>query len=101
MLKVQEAVKRSLSTFAELFSDVDGQELRLEEVSLSPDANSWLVTVSYKNPDYDEELGDAPSSSGLAALIGSYKQLNRRLRKTIKLRAEDGEFLGIKSAWEN
>jgi hypothetical protein len=101
MLQVQDAVKRSLSTFAELFSDLKLEELRLEEVSLTPDESSWLVTVSYMNPDYEDQLENVPSTSGLQALMGTYRQLHRRLQKTIKIRADNGELVGIKAQWEN
>lgn len=102
MLQVQEAVKLSLTTFTQLFSNEDLKDLRLEEVSLSPDDANWLVTVSYLNPDYDAEPEIKPSgSTGLAALMGSYRAVSRRLQKTIKLRAENGDFVGIKAEWEN
>jgi hypothetical protein len=102
MLQVQEAVRRSLNTFIELFPNAELQDLRLEEVSLSPDESSWLVTVSYKNPDYKEEQEDhSATSTGLSVLLGNYRGVSRRLNKTIKLRADNGEFVGIKSAWEN
>jgi hypothetical protein len=102
MLQVQEAVKRSLTTFVELFSDADLKDLRLEEVSLSPDDANWLVTVSYKNPDYGAEPEPNPSeTTGLAALLGGHRLVSRRLQKTIKLRAENGDFVGIKTEWEN
>ena len=101
MLQVQEAVRRSLTTFAELFSNLDAQDLRLEEVSLTPDQSSWLITVSYKNPDYEDQKEDTPSTSGLQSLLGAYREINRRLQKTIKLKADDGELVGIKTAWEN
>jgi hypothetical protein len=75
--------------------------LRLEEVTLTDDERNWLVTISYKNPDLDADLAaHQAEKKGLAAIMGRpTSPVPTRHFKTIKLKAEDGALVGIRSEW--
>ncbi len=100
MLQVKEAVKVSLSTFADLFPSEAYQDLRLEEVLLSDDEESWKVTVSYRNPDFEEERQlKREENTPLAALTGGIRPIvHTRHYKSIRLKVEDGSLIGISNA---
>lgn len=101
MLQVKDAVKVSLATFAELFPAETFQDLRLEEVKLTDDEQNWSVTVSYKNPDMEDELAvkRAENKNPLAAFTGtSTPSVSTRQFKSINIKAEDGSLTGIKNA---
>jgi len=78
MVQVREAVKKAQSYVPDIFQSAEGQELLLEGVELSDDSRFWTITFSYAEP------------GGLLGRIG-------REYKTVKLRAEDGEFFGARN----
>jgi hypothetical protein len=83
MVKVKEAVQRAQTYLPELFQTNSAEDLRLEAVELSDDSRFWSVTFSYRQPD------------------GMLGRIDRDY-KTIKLRSEDGEFIGARNepaAW--
>jgi len=83
MVKVKEAVQRAQAYLPEVFQTSAAEDLRLEAVELSDDSRFWTVTFSYRQP------------GGLLGRID-------RDYKTVKLRAEDGEFIGARNepvAW--
>ena len=100
MLPVQEAVKKSVKTFAELFPPDAARDLRLEEVSISEDERTWQVTLSYKNPDYDQEARptDEAANNFLRAFTASGTGVSARKFKTVTLNAADGNLLSVKNA---
>ncbi len=67
-------------------------DLRLEEVELSEDKHSWLITLSYdlplKNRSQLEELLSSP--------ISSKKVFFRREYKLFKVNSETGEVESMK-----
>ncbi len=97
MVQVQDAVKTSLEMLGQVFPVGEVREPRLEEVTLSDDEQYWLVTISFSNPDYDAERSE--SASDVNSLLLQLRPPKRRVAKTIKLRAEDGGLVGIKSEW--
>jgi hypothetical protein len=103
MLEVKDAVKVSLATFGELFPAENTRGLRLEEVNLDESNQTWEVTVSYKNPDFDDDIASQRAeNTGLAALVGnkSTDKVPTRHYKTVRIKAEDGSLLGIMNEWE-
>ena len=101
MLEVKDAVKVSLLTFSELFPSEIYRDLRLEEVDLSSDSQAWKITVSYKNPDLEDELRIKREESKAAlSMLGNPKasEISSRTYKSISIDAEDGSLLGIRSA---
>jgi hypothetical protein len=68
---------------------------------LSDDEQFWLVTVSFSNPDYQEPKHTLLSAPDLNSLVAQLATGRRRVSKTIKLRASDGAFVGVKSQWES
>ena len=101
MLQVKEAVKASVAVFEELFPPEVFREPRLEEVSLSDDERSWRITLSYKNPDMEEELAaQRAESKSLAAAFGgnSSRTVPTRHFKSVTINSADGSLVGIKSA---
>ena len=82
MVQVREAVQKAQSYLPDVFQSAEGQDLRLEGVELSDDSRYWTVTFSYAEP------------GGLLGRIG-------REYKTVKLRAEDGEFFGARNGFSS
>ena len=77
--QVKEAVQKAKTYLPDIFPTAEGKEMRLEGVELTDDAKFWTVTFSYD-----------PSLEGhLARSLREYK--------TVKLRAEDGEFFGARN----
>lgn len=95
-MKVEDAVRESLRAFTSVFADIATNDLRLEEVGLNEDESLWVTTVSYPNPDLSDVTISPPAPNSLAAFFDSTPK--RRLYKVIRLRADDGRFVGIKNA---
>ncbi|HZL28992.1 MAG TPA: hypothetical protein VFC39_20870 [Acidobacteriaceae bacterium] len=79
MVQVKEAVQKAKSYLPSVFPSAEGQEVRLEGVELTEDTKFWTVTFSYQH-----EI--APMD-----IVRDYK--------TVKLRAEDGEFFGARDGF--
>ncbi len=84
----------------EVFPSGEVREPRLEEVVLSDDEQYWLVTVSFSNPDYESERKDS-TDTDISSLLMRLSTPRRRVTKVIKLKANDGSLVGIKSQWES
>jgi hypothetical protein len=80
MVQVSEAVQRSRTYVGEVFPALKDQSLQLEGVELSDDGQFWYVTFSYA----ESRLGGA-----IVPTFPAYK--------TIKVRAEDGQFYGARN----
>ena len=81
MVQVTEAVQRSRTYLGEVFPALKDQALQLEGVELSDDGQFWYVTFSY----IEFPMVDATG----VPMYPSYK--------TIKVRAEDGQFYGARN----
>jgi hypothetical protein len=79
VVQVKEAVQKAKAYLPQVFDSVDGRNVRLEGIELTDDAKFWTVTFSYPEP----------------SVVGALSGL--REYKTVKLRAEDGEFFGAKN----
>ncbi len=80
MVQVKEAVQRAQGYLPDIFESAEGKEMRLEGVELSDDMKFWIITFSYM-----------PSFTGVTGGLREYK--------TVKLRAEDGEFFGARNGF--
>lgn len=95
-MEVQDAVRRSISAFGDIFPAAAREDLRLEEVSLNDEESEWITTVSFPNPDYSDVEISRPAPNSLAEMLGhSTSGPSRRLYKEIHLRSVDGKLLGI------
>lgn len=74
------AVQKALLYFQELFPAAE--DVRLEEVELSPDAQCWLITYSFAKPEL--------------TIFGTRMTNPQRDYKVVKLDAQTGEPQGIK-----
>ena len=72
MVRVKEAVQKAQGYLPEVFEGAEGRDLVLEGVELTEDAKFWTVTFSY-GPVFERDF------------------------KTVKLRADDGEFVGARN----
>ncbi len=79
MLRVKEAVQRAEKYLPDVFESASGKEMRLEGVELTDDSKFWSVTFSYEEDTNGNKFG--------------------RDYKTVRLRAEDGEFFGARNGY--
>jgi hypothetical protein len=102
MLPVKEAVKVSLATFGELFPSQDIAGIRLEEVRLDETEKNWEVTVSFKNPDFEDEITKKKSEpAGVETVFGpDISKVPMRHYKTITINADAGSLVGIRNEWD-
>ena len=103
MLHVKEAVRKSLQSFGELFPDETERGLRLEEVSLDDAEKNWEITLSFKNPEFEEAVAAAKklAPSGIQGMFGPERSdVPYRFYKTLAIRAEDGELVGVRNEWD-
>lgn len=80
-MQVKEAVQKASEYLPEVFETAAEKELRLEGVEKSDDGRFWKVTFSYNSSQNE------PSS--LMSLLRTYK--------TVKLRDDNGEFIGAQN----
>jgi hypothetical protein len=83
VVQLREAVQKAQTYLPEIFPTAVGKEMRLEGVELSDDSKFWTVTFSY-DPTRPEQVLGSP-----------------REYKTVKLRAEDGEFFGARNGFSS
>jgi len=74
------AVQQATAYFRELFPSA--QDVRLEEVELSPDGESWLVTFSFAKPEL--------------TVFGALVSNPNRDYKVVKIDAKTGTPQGVK-----
>ncbi len=85
MIGIKEAVKIATDHMAELYSENQFAGVSLEEVELSPDEKSWLVTLSFS---------DSHAKSAIEAMTG--QELKPR-HKIFTIEAESGSVRSMKS----
>jgi hypothetical protein len=78
-MHVKEAVEMASQYLPQIFESARSKELRLEGVEKSEDGRFWKVTFSY----------DSSSPSSVMRILPEYK--------TVKLRDDDGEFIGAQN----
>jgi hypothetical protein len=87
MITVKSAVQIAFDLFKELYDTKKFEDILLEEVELSEDKNSWLVTLGFYR--------QMPSVNIMESL-GSKKYI--RTYKTIEIDAASGEMIAMKNS---
>jgi hypothetical protein len=86
VVQVREAVQKAQTYLPDIFPTAEGKQMRLEGVVLSDDAKFWTVTFSYELTQGEQMIRSLNDLSP--------REYSHREYKTVKLRAEDGEFVG-------
>lgn len=86
MIQVKNAVTIAFKLFEELYDTKRFEDILLEEVELSEDKSSWLVTLGFYR--------QAPSVNIIES-IGSKKYI--RTFKTLQIDASSGEMISMKN----
>ncbi len=86
-IDVREAANKAADYFKQLYPSQPLRSLSLEEVELSEDGKSWLITLGY---EFEE---DSDSTTGARLLIG---RLSRTQYKIFKVDAKTGRVLAMK-----
>jgi len=90
MIEVKNAVKMAFEAFNELYESKRFEDILLEEVELSDDNASWLVTIGFYR---------RTPSINIIESIGSKKYI--RMYKTIRINAETGKLISMKNcSWD-
>ena len=84
ILDVKEAAKIAVAYVADLLSQDQLRDIRLEEVELSEDDDYWLVTIGFSRPEITKNVWE---------IVGG--QLGREYRQ-VKLQARDGKVISMK-----
>jgi len=87
MIKVKTAVQIAFDLFKELKDTKKFEDILLEEVELSEDKNTWLVTLGFYR--------QMPSVNIMESL-GSKKYI--RTYKTLEIDAASGEMIAMKNS---
>lgn len=89
MIDVKNAVKMAFAVFNELYESKKFEDILLEEVELSSDNASWLVTIGFYR---------RTPSINIIESIGSKKYI--RMYKIIQIDADTGKLIAMKNvAW--
>ena len=90
MIEVKNAVKMAFEVFNELYDSKRFEDILLEEVELSDDKTSWLVTLGFYR---------RTPSINIIESIGSKKYI--RMYKTIQIDADTGKLISMKNCgWD-
>ena len=84
MVQIKEAVQKAQAYIPDIFESAAGKEMRLEGAVLSDDTKFWTITFSYIDPESSKE---------------GMPDWKLREYKSVKLRAKDGEFFGVRNGW--
>lgn len=91
MIDVKNAVKMAFAVFNELYESKKFEDILLEEVELSNDKASWLVTIGFYR---------RTPSINIIESIGSKKYI--RMYKIIQIDADTGKLIAMKNCgWKN
>ena len=95
MIDVKAAVNSALRYFQTIREMIGGQleDLRLEEVELSEDKHSWLITLGYDMPVKERERSQI---NDLLASSNFRKTPFQREYKLFRVNAETGEVEAMK-----
>lgn len=86
MIDVKNAVKMAFAVFNELYESKKFEDILLEEVELSNDNASWLVTIGFYR---------RTPSINIIESIGSKKYI--RMYKIIQIDADTGKLIAMKN----
>jgi len=89
MIDVKEAVRTAAKYLADLFAEEGISDIRLEEVELSEDVQTWNVTLSFLR-----KAGvQTPLAEQLSVALGPQRD---RDFKVLTVRADDGSVTSVK-----
>lgn len=88
-MNAKEAIEKAKAYVREMFADEAPQDVGLEEISHDPYAHRWDVTIGFTRK------WDRPSGVVAAALGVEVRPFNRTF-KTVEIRDEDGEVVGVR-----
>lgn len=95
MIDIKSAVKKAMGYLAEFFPEKT-DSIRLEETELNEDGEFWNVTLSFLEDKDNLDIDGTAVKSPFATMFETPIASNYRVYKSLKVRANDGEVLGMK-----
>ncbi len=95
MIDIKSAVNKAKGYLAEFFPEKKSS-IRLEETELNEDGEFWNVTLSFLEDKDNLDLEGMPVKSTFATMFETPIASNYRVYKSLKVRASDGEVMGMK-----
>ena len=89
MLTVKEAVRAAESWVRDLYAGGALDQLRLEEVEITDDDRSWLITLGWREPG-------VKMPAVLAPVLGDEVPVHPRTYKTLEVDTETGAVRSMK-----
>lgn len=86
MISIKEAVQLAIELMADLYGSEPAEQPLVEEVELSKDEKYWLIT-----------LGLSDTSRARSAIEAMTREELKPRRKVVKVDAETGKILSMKS----
>lgn len=91
MIDIKSAVKKAKEYLIDFFPD-KADSIRLEETEFNENANIWKVTLSFME---ERDQVALMAKSPLADMFQGSMPSEYRVYKSLKIRAKDGEVLGM------
>jgi len=88
-MNAKEAIEKAKAYVREIFADEAPQDVGLEEIFHDPYGHRWDVTIGFTRK-WDRPGGVAAAALGLDA------RPVKRTFKTVEIRDEDGEVVGVR-----
>lgn len=95
MLNIKLAVNKAKAYLVDFFPE-KADSIRLEETELNEDGEFWNVTLSFLEDKDNLDVEGTAVKSPFATIFQTSIASNYRVYKSIKVRATDGEVLGMK-----
>lgn len=89
-MDVKQAVSKAKRYLAEVFSDEEISDVRLEEVEFDRSDKTWLITLGFLQPDFEMPVERALRRTDLQRPM-------RQSYKLVKIPENDNEFPSIKT----
>ncbi len=91
MLDIKSAVKKAKEYLVDFFPE-KADSIRLEETELNEEGGFWKVTLSFIE---ENDNVDVMPKSNFSTMFGGSLVADYRVYKSLKVRASDGEVLGM------
>ena len=95
-MDVKESTQTAKRYIAEVFSDENIRDIRLEEVELDDASGVWRITVSFLRPAQAPEQPGRSAIEGLALGIGVRSRPLRRAYKVVEIDDGSGRVRAVK-----
>lgn len=89
-MDVKQAVSKAKRYLAEVFSDEEISDIRLEEVEFDKADKTWLITLGFLQPDFEMPVDRALRKTSLHRPV-------RHSYKIVKIPENDNEIPSIKT----